>query len=295
MNGGFGPAEPPESRLTRDQRAASSTSACRRISPEWPAPDAIATRIERWGSIDHSGCQPQEYSAMPPEQWNTPSEEEKKLAREIVRHESFTLVKVILAINALVFLCWLFLPVPFMADNFLVSWSQLAGGRVWTLVTAVFSHYLLFHLLINMIVLWSFGPLLAWLMGAREFLFFYLTAGVMGSLAHALVSNLLMDQPEQAALGASAALAGVLLLFSLTFPRAKVLFFFIIPTPAIVAALIFIGIDLWGLIMQIEANGGWPIGHGAHLGGALTGIVYFLIRGRKLKREKERRDVPDLG
>lgn len=192
------------------------------------------------------------------------------------------MVNTILALNVVVFLFWLMLgpAATTMAEHFLVSWRHLEEGRIWTLLTAVFSHNLLFHLLINMIVLVSFGPPLERRMGARRFLVFYLTAGVVGSLSHALVSAFAIDEPAQAALGASAALAGVLLLFSLTFPRATVLLFFLIPMPAIVAALIFVGIDIWGLFMQIEGDGGWPIGHGAHLGGALTGMLYYLARGR---------------
>jgi membrane associated rhomboid family serine protease len=143
---------------------------------------------------------------------------------------------------------------------------------------------MMFHLLVNMIVLRSFAPPLERLMGGGRFLVFYLVAGLVGSLAHTLVSNFLMERPAQAALGASAALAAVLLVFSLTFPKATVLVFFLLPMPAIVAALLFIGIDIWGLVMQIQANGGWPIGHGAHLGGALAGIVYFAVAGRALRR-----------
>ncbi|MEX2611486.1 MAG: rhomboid family intramembrane serine protease, partial [Gemmatimonadota bacterium] len=130
---------------------------------------------------------------------------------------------------------------------------------------------------INMIVLLSFGPQLEARMGSGRFLGFYLAAGITGSLAHAVVSNFFIGSPAQAALGASSAIAGVLLLFSLTFPKARVLLFFIIPLPAIAAALVFVGLDVWGLIAQVE-GGGLPIGHGAHLGGALVGILYYLAR-----------------
>lgn len=194
----------------------------------------------------------------------------------------------IAAINVAVFLAWHLAAVPadLMAGHFVVSWELLAAGRVWTAITTVFSHFALFHLLVNTIVLLSFAPPLETLMGARRFLGFYLAAGVLGSLGHAAVTNFLLDRPEQAALGASSAISGVLLLFALLFPRARVLFFFIVPLPAIVAALAFIGIDIWGLVAQVE-GGGLPIGHGAHLGGALAGILYYVLRGRDLRRRTE--------
>lgn len=197
------------------------------------------------------------------------------------------MVTAIVVANVIVFLLWLTTPLPIMAGHFLVSWDHLAGGRVWVLLTAVFSHNLLFHLLINMIVLLSFGPPLERLMGSVRFLGFYLVAGIIGSLAHAVVSNFLIGRPAQPALGASSAIAGVLLLFAFVFPKARVLLFFVIPLPAIAAALLFVGIDIWGLVMQVEGEG-LPIGHGAHLGGALTGIVYFMVRREALRGRRRR-------
>jgi membrane associated rhomboid family serine protease len=201
----------------------------------------------------------------------------------------FSVVNGLLAVNVLVFLLWVLQVVPLavMNDHFLVSWEHLTAGRIWVLLTAVFSHSLLFHLLINMIVLLSFGPLLEQAMGPARFLVFFLLAGMVGSLAHALASAFLIGRPWQPALGASSAIAGVLLLFSLAFPKARVLLFFFIPLPAIVAALAFVAIDIWGLMAQIEGEG-LPIGHGAHLGGALVGIVWFFVRGRKLRNQANR-------
>ncbi len=205
------------------------------------------------------------------------------------RRSSVTVVNALAMVNVVVFLVWIWegVPLEVMAGHFLVSWEHLVAGRVWVLLTAVFSHVLLFHLLVNMIVLLSFGPPLERVMGPGKFLVFYLVAGAIGSLAHALTSGFLIGMPGQPALGASSALAGVLLLFSLSFPKARVLLFFFIPLPAIVAALAFVAIDIWGLIMQVEGEG-LPIGHGAHLGGAVTGILYYLARGRTLREQAER-------
>jgi membrane associated rhomboid family serine protease len=191
----------------------------------------------------------------------------------------------ILIANLFVFAAWYALPLPTMIENFLVSRAHLEAGRFWVVVTAVFSHNMLFHLMINMLVLWSFGGVLEHLLGPGRFLRFYLTAGIISSLSHVLTSTLLLGRPaESAALGASGAIAGLLLLFSLTFPKHRILIFGIIPAPALVAALAFIAIDLWGLVAQLD-GGGLPIGHGAHLGGALVGAVYYFML-RKRYRER---------
>lgn len=188
----------------------------------------------------------------------------------------------------IVFLMWKFfessLQPGFMMNNFTTSWSLLLKGRYWTLLTSAFSHEMLFHIFINMFVLNSFGTLLERVLGSWSFVKFYLIAAVLSSLSHCLVSAYLIQDPSIAAVGASGAVAGVILVFSLLFPREKILLFAIIPLPAIVGALGFIAIDIWGLISQTK-GGGLPIGHGAHLGGAFTGIVYyFFVLRPKIKK-----------
>ena len=193
------------------------------------------------------------------------------------------LVSAIILINIGVFIMWQRLgagPSSFMVDNFLVSWTGLQEGRYWTLLTSVFSHESLFHIFINMFVLNSFGSLLEQVLGHWRFLAFFLVAGIVSSLSHAVGSNWIMHNPDMPALGASGAIAGLVLVFALTFPREKILLFGIIPLPALWGALAFVALDLWGVSAQAK-GGGLPIGHGAHLGGAFTGIVYYFVFLRK--------------
>lgn len=187
------------------------------------------------------------------------------------------LVPLLIAINIGVFFLWStggMARADFMQQNFLISWEALQEGRWWTLLTAVFSHSLFLHLLFNMMVLWSFGQILEEILGPKKFIVFYLISGIISSLSHAAVSTLILGHPNMAALGASGAVAGVLLLFCLLFPRQKILLFGLIPLPAMVGAIAFIGLDVWGVVAQAQ-GGGLPIGHGAHLGGAFCGLVYY--------------------
>lgn len=195
------------------------------------------------------------------------------------------IVSIIIFLNVVVFLFWNFSSQEddsFMAKNFLVSWDALIEGRIWTLFTSVFSHIAFFHIFLNMFVLRSFGSVIEYVLGRKLFLLFYLIAGIISSLSHSLVSLFFLDQPELPALGASGAVSGIVLLFSLMFPREKILLLGFIPMPALLGAILFIGIDLWGVLLQ-SWGGGFPIGHGAHLGGAFTGLFYyfFLILPRR--------------
>lgn len=163
-----------------------------------------------------------------------------------------------------------------MATNFLVSWNHLLEGKYWVLLTSVFSHNSGLHLLINMLVLRSFGSIMISALGNWPFLKFYLVAGIISSLSHAMTSNYLMLKPEMPALGASGSIAGLVMIFCLMFPKEKIYIFGLIPIPAIFGALAFVGLDVWGLMAQSQ-GGGLQIGHGAHLGGAFAGLLYYFL------------------
>ena len=193
------------------------------------------------------------------------------------------IVPLIIVINVAVFLMWMTGGPEnelFMERNFLVSWDALHDGRWWTLLTSVFSHNMFLHIFINMFVLNSFGSLMEQVLGRMRFLRFYLVAGIVASVFHCVVSRYVIDQPGQEALGASGAVVGIVVVFSLLFPKEKILLFGLIPMPALWGALAFVGIDLWGLSAQSH-GGGLPIGHGAHLGGAFTGAVYYFFYLRR--------------
>lgn len=215
------------------------------------------------------------------------------MRRFLLRKNPPIAVPAIIAINIGVFLAWSFadgyraLP-EYMFNNFLVSWSALSEGRWWTLLTSAFSHNMFWHLLLNMYVLLGFGSIIEVSVGFKRFVPFYLVAGAAGSFTHAWVSEHLLGDPGLPALGASGAIAGTILLFALKYPRQGILLFGIVPIPAIVGAMLFMGLDLWGLWAQ-TGGGGLPIGHGAHLGGAVTGILFFLFF-----EWRKRRPVPPV-
>lgn len=196
------------------------------------------------------------------------------------------IVRLIVLLNIAVFALWVFPPgddLDFMARHFLVSWDSLREGRWWTLLGSAFSHTELWHIFLNMFAFYGFGRVLEQGMGSLRFLRFYLIAGAFASFSHAAVSNFLLHQPDLPALGASGAVSAVILLFSLVFPREKILIMGLIPVPAIVGAILFVGLDVWGLVAQAE-GGGLPIGHGAHLGGALVGLVYYISHRWRRRR-----------
>lgn len=200
------------------------------------------------------------------------------------------IVRLITLINISVFLMWFGCVYVqggprFMTDNFLVSWTSLTDGRWWTLLTSAFSHNMILHIVINMFVLRGFGSVMSQEMGTKKFIIFYILAGMSGSLLHSVVANFWMSQPDLPALGASGAIAGIILYFSLIFPEEKILLLGFVPVRAMWGALILVAFDVWGLLEQTRGGGSF-LGHGAHLGGAAIGIGWFLVSSATNRGQK---------
>ena len=90
----------------------------------------------------------------------------------------------------------------------LIFVPQLIVVRPWTIITYMFLHAGMMHLLFNMLGLYFFGPRLEERLGSRSFLILYVLSGVSGALL-----SLIMG-PSAAVLGASAAVFGVMLGFA---------------------------------------------------------------------------------
>jgi len=155
-------------------------------------------------------------------------------------------------------------------------------GHVWQPFTYMWLHGGLGHILANMFSLWMFGSQLALVWGPQRFLRFYLICGVgAGLLIVTIPMALLMigvDQPwvinsaNAPTLGASGAVFGVLLAYSLTWPDRTIMLIF--PPVA------FRAIWLIPLLFFMEIYFGPPnVSHVGHLGGVLVGWLLLRSQG----------------
>jgi membrane associated rhomboid family serine protease len=143
-------------------------------------------------------------------------------------------------------------------------------GEVWRLVTPLFLHADLWHLFLNMFVLYWVGARLEGLHGGWEFLIFYLCAGIFAN-AVALGLEAGGVLPLTLGIGASGSVTAAFVVYAFHFPRQTVLLFFVLPMPMWVAVILYVAIDALG-----AAGIGRPgIGYVVHLGGALFGAVYY--------------------
>ena len=137
------------------------------------------------------------------------------------------------------------------------------------IVTSGFLHVNATHLLLNMFVLWMFGPYLERWLGMGGYLIVYFGA-LIGASAWMLYEK--RGDPDYSAVGASGAVSGVILAFCMFEPFAILYLFFAIPMPAIVFGVGYIAISFF-----LSRRDRTMIAHGAHLGGALAGLVLTVL------------------
>jgi membrane associated rhomboid family serine protease len=144
-----------------------------------------------------------------------------------------------------------------------------------TLLTSMFMHGSLMHLLGNMLFLWVFGDNIEHTLGRARYLLFYLVCGVIASLSHVFMN---MDSYIPS-LGASGAISGVLGGYILLHPGRRVRVIMInmlTEVPAVVA------IGLWFVFQVVEgwfnrgASGG-GVAYAAHIGGFIAGLVLVKV------------------
>jgi membrane associated rhomboid family serine protease len=153
-----------------------------------------------------------------------------------------------------------------------------------TLLTGMFVHASLGHLLGNMLFLWVFGDNVEDAMGSVRYVAFYLLCGILAALVFAAM----VPASQSPLIGASGAISGVAAAYLLLYPNARVFGLVFVPwLPLRIPAYWFVG--AWIVLQLIAAlsDAGGDIGWWAHLGGIVAGgLMIGLFK---------RREVPLLG
>lgn len=146
----------------------------------------------------------------------------------------------------------------------------------WSVISYMFLHYDVMHILFNMLWLYWFGAMFHQIFGTRRFVGLYFLGGIGGALLYMLAYNVLplFSSTEGLLLGASASVLAIVAATAVRQPDYKVglLFFGQISLKWIAIVTIFIDVISIG-----SSNAG---GHIAHLGGALTGAAFALADRR---------------
>jgi len=155
------------------------------------------------------------------------------------------------------------------------------ASKPWTIITHMFYHASVWHIISNMLWLWAFGYIMQDLTGNGKifpvFIYGALTGAALYVAAFHLIPTLkvVVDDPNANAVGASAGIMGIAVAATMIAPGYRIFPMLNGGIPLWVLTMIFLIIDLATIP---NSN---PGGHIAHLGGALAGFlfIYFLRKG----------------
>jgi rhomboid family protein len=208
-------------------------------------------------------------------------------------YATFTLV----VLNVVIFLVQQLLPsavadrllyaggaVPFECANFVdIKGTGLHSGALlpppFTILTSMFLHGGIGHLLFNVWFLWIFGDNVEKAMGAAKFVVFYLLAGSLATAAQVVLTASSMVP----IVGASGAIAGVLGAYFLLYPRARVEVLVLLPffiQTIIVPAFLVLGI--WFVWQLLAGNAHGSVAIWAHVWGFLVGALLCKLFARRV-------------
>ncbi len=170
-----------------------------------------------------------------------------------------------------------------------------AGGLVpadldpVTLLTHMFLHANLFHLLGNMIFLWIFGRLAEERLGHSGYALFYLVSGLAAAFLHVATA----EDPSVPLIGSSGAVSGAIGACIVFCPRAnvKMLFWFLM------VGTFMIPVTLWALLWFVEqayfaSRGMGGTSYYAHLGGFAAGAAIAWLTALLARFLRPRRAAP---
>ena len=165
--------------------------------------------------------------------------------------------------------------------------SILNGKEHYRILSSGFLHVDMMHLFFNMYSLFIFADLIIQFYASPKGLFFgdysmmnmnvgygmfllVFLASIIGGNVLALFFH--KKESYYSAVGASGGVSGILFAAIAAFPELELRLFFALPIPAWIFAILYLGFSVYGM-----KNNVGNIGHSAHLGGALVGLIATII------------------
>ena len=191
-------------------------------------------------------------------------------------------VKLLIIINIVIFLLFNNSELIYLYFA-LTPQDVLTNMHLWQCITYAFLHGSILHLVFNRIGLWFLGSELEYRWGARKFIQYYgILAGGSG-LITALYMLLVLDSNNQT-IGASGAIYGLLIPYTLLFPNRLIYIYGIFPIKVKTAAIIFGSISFFYTAIPYASTSNTS--HICHLAGMLVSASYLLYQYKLKKQTK---------
>jgi membrane associated rhomboid family serine protease len=166
-----------------------------------------------------------------------------------------------------------------------------------TLITSMFMHGGLAHLLGNMMYLWIFGDNVEDALGHVKYLLFYLLCGLLASLSQVFSTVVFGQNLFIPSLGASGAISGMLGAYLRLYPGKDVhlwIFLFIISVPAFIAVGVWFAFQVVNGLGALGGQEAGGVAYAAHIGGFVAGLLLIggfakqFIARRRAARNRNR-------
>ena len=162
--------------------------------------------------------------------------------------------------------------------------------KIYTIVTHMYIHGGILHLIMNMIFLMLIGIPFEERVGSKKFVFIYFGAGILGILLNAMITYSYPSlSPDVIGIGASGAIFGIMGAYAFLYPRDEIiapLGPIITKVPVILVAVVYFLIETIFTLFFIQDS----VGHVVHVGGFVSGvyIAFLLKRYEPLKKEEKK-------
>lgn len=154
-------------------------------------------------------------------------------------------------------------------EKYKFSISRIKSGEQYRMITSGFLHADWFHFAFNMFSFYSFANFLTQEFSTINFLLIYFGSMIVASL---LTYYIHKNEPFYSAIGASGAVMGIIYCAILLYPENSILLFGAIPIPGYIFAFLYLAYSIYGMKGRYD-----NIGHTAHLGGAVGGLIFTLL------------------
>lgn len=153
-------------------------------------------------------------------------------------------------------------------NKFKFNIGQIRSGENIRYLSSGFLHVDTSHLIFNMLTFFFFAPVIVAYMGDIKMAVIYFVSLLLGNIFSFFYHK---DELHYSAVGASGAVMGILYAAILLNPDMTLLLFFVLPIPAWLFGIAYLGYSIYGMKSQRD-----NVGHDAHIGGAVAGYVLTL-------------------
>jgi membrane associated rhomboid family serine protease len=159
-------------------------------------------------------------------------------------------------------------------DQYGFSAQGFMDGRIHSLVTSIFLHGSIDHLIFNVLALFFFGRAVEETMGWKKTLLIFFSAAIAGDLLTLVGANFGVIPMDIPTIGASAGIFGLMGTAMIVNPMSMVFYPFLIPIPLILVAILYTLYNIAAIIELFALGASTGVAYLAHMGGLSIGAIF---------------------